>query len=267
MSPMLATVPRVFGQWSPIAARPPDAVFNEIFLVFIVLGTLVGVVVMGYMVWKAWQYRADGGKADGEDIDRPSLGEIPTGGSGGRKLFLSFGISTIIVVSLILWTYGALLTFESGPPDNPEAEPIEIEVTGFQFGWQFEYPNGHTTTSQLRVPEGRPIVLKVTSRDVMHNFGAPGLSLKVDAIPGQTTETWFIPDETGTYEAQCYELCGTGHSYMTANIQVMEPEAYQDWYESTENETESNGSADNQTAANGSATNQTTTQPMNETTS
>ena len=236
MLPTLATLAGVLRSFSPAAAQSPSAIFNEIFLVFIVLGTLVGVVVMGYMIWKAYEYRSGDGKGEELDVDRPQLGELPTGGDGGRKLFLSFGISTIIVVSLIIWTYGALLDVESGPTMPQDQEPVEIEVTGFQFAWQFEYPNGHTTTGQLRVPEDRPVVLKVTSSDVMHNFGIPGMSLKVDAIPGQTTETWFVAEEPGTYEAQCYELCGSGHSFMQANVIVMEQDAYEEWYASTQNQ-------------------------------
>jgi cytochrome c oxidase subunit 2 len=240
MALMLATLAGVFTGATPAAVRSPSAIFNDIFIVFVGLGTLVGVVVMGYMLWKAWQYRAGDGKGEGMDVDRPSLGELPTGGDGGRKLFLSFAISTIIVVSLIIWTYGALLAVESGPAvADTGQEPLEVEVTGFQFAWQFEYPNGHTTTNTLRVPEDRPVVLTVTSDDVFHNFGIPALSLKADAIPGQTTETWFVAEETGTHQAQCYELCGSGHSYMTAQVIVMEPDAYQDWYESTGNETAS----------------------------
>ena len=240
MFPMFATLVGSFAFPTPAAVKPPSVIFNEIFQVFVVLGTLVGIVVIGYMLWKAYEYRAGDGKGEGMDVDRPSLGELPTGGDGGRKLFLSFGLSTIIVVSLIIWTYGALLTVESGPPAaETQGEPVEITVTGFQFAWQFEYENGHTTTGTMRVPADRPVKLHVTSDDVFHNFGIPGMSLKADAIPGQTTETWFVAEEPGTHTAQCYELCGSGHSYMTAQVIVMEPSEYEEWYESTQNETAS----------------------------
>ena len=240
MFPTFATLGGVLRFLSPAAVESPSTIFNRIFLVFVVLGTIVGIVVMGYMIWKAYEYRADGGKGDGLDVDRPSLGELPTGGDGGRKLFLSFAISTVIVVGLIVWTYGALLTVEAGPAAaETQGDPVEVDVTGFQFGWEFEYENGHTTTGTLRVPADRPVKLEVTSADVFHNFGIPGMSLKADAIPGQTTETWFIAEEAGTtHQAQCYELCGTGHSFMTAEVIVMEPDAYEEWYESTSNETE-----------------------------
>jgi len=206
-------------------------VFRRIFNVFLGLGTLVGVVVVGYMLYNAVKYRDDGETDD--DEDRPTLGELPEGSGGGRKLFTSFALSMIIVVSLISWTYATLLFVESGPPDS---EAIGVEVTGFQFGWTFTYPNGHETTGVLRVPVDRSIQLQVTSRDVWHHFGVPAFRVKSDAIPGQTATTWMKADETGTYTARCYELCGAGHSYMTARVVVMPQDEYRAWYADTGNE-------------------------------
>ncbi|WP_416839827.1 cytochrome c oxidase subunit II [Haloferax sp. DFSO52] len=211
-------------------------VFENIFVVFLVLGTLVGIVVIGYMVYNAYKYRDGSGNGKDDPEDTPILGELPSGDSGGRKLATSFFMSMIIVVSLVSWTYLTLLYVEDGPSDQ---ESLNVEVEGYQFGWRFTYPNGHTTDGVLRVPADKPVRLTVTSADVFHNFGAPGLRVKTDAMPGQETETWFIGDETGTYTAQCYELCGTGHSFMKAEIIVMPPDEYEAWYENTSNESES----------------------------
>ncbi|WP_255196923.1 cytochrome c oxidase subunit II [Halorarius litoreus] len=210
-------------------------VFSQIFDVFLVLGTLVGVIVIGYMVYNAYIYR-DTGDGDDYDDDRPELGEIPTGGGKGGKLFLSFGLSAIVVVSLIGWTFGTLLYVEAAEPVESD-DAITVEVEGFQFGWSFTYPNGHQA-STLRLPADTPVKLEVTSRDVFHNFGIPELRVKTDAIPGQTTETWLITDEPAEYKAICYELCGTGHSFMQANVVVMEQQAYEEWYAGTTNSSE-----------------------------
>ncbi|WP_226022267.1 cytochrome c oxidase subunit II [Halomicrobium salinisoli] len=211
--------------------RTPEAVFERIFTVFLVLGALVGVVVVAYTVYNAYAYRDGSGNGDGAGVDRPEPGELPTGGGGGKKLFLSFGISAIIVLSLIGWTYTTLLYIEQGPDDRQAQEnAIEVDVEGFQFGWRFTYPNGQTN-STLTVPVNRMVVLNVTSTDVFHNFGAPELRVKTDAVPGQHTRTWFVARETGTYRAQCYELCGTGHSYMNADIRVVQQDRFRTWYD------------------------------------
>jgi cytochrome c oxidase subunit 2 len=228
-------VPPVVAQTGIIPRGTRVFVFRRIFDVFLLLGTLVGVVVISYMLYNAYKYREREDRPD-DDIDRPTLGELPQGGGKGKKLFTSFALSAVIVISLVAWTYGTLLFVENGPEQAEvvgQGDPIEIKVTGYQFGWRFEYPNGHETNGVLRVPEDRAIRLNVTSDDVFHNFGVTELRVKADALPGHGTQTWFEASETGTYTARCYELCGAGHSYMTAEVRVLEPGEYQQWYANT----------------------------------
>jgi cytochrome c oxidase subunit 2 len=219
--------------------RAPAEVFQRIFLVFLGLGTLVGTVVITYTLYNAYKYRYREGEDPAPDKDHPQMGELPKGGGKGKKLFLSFGLSAVIVLSLVAWTYGALVMVEEGPSAQAEGQfdSIDVDVTGYQFGWRFEYPNGHVEDSsaggKFYVPANTVINVSVTSDDVFHNFGIPELRIKSDAIPGQTNEAWFVAEETGTHQAACYELCGQGHSYMDAEVVVMEESEFQDWYQST----------------------------------
>jgi len=235
-----ATLVRWALQTSFVPRGARSEIFDQIYIVFLVLGTVVGIVVIAYMLHKAYKYRASARGTD-DGADRPEVGEIPSGGGGGRKLFVSFALSAIIVVSLITWTYFTLLYVEDPEPSADE-EPLEVRVVGHQFYWEFVYPNGHSEPGTLRVPEDRRIRLTVTSEDVFHNFGVPELRAKADAIPGQETTTWFVAEETGTYQANCYELCGSGHSYMSASVRVMEPGDYREWYANTTTD-ETNASA------------------------
>ncbi|MFC4359113.1 cytochrome c oxidase subunit II [Halobium salinum] len=231
--------------------RTPATEFEAIFRVFLVLGVLVGVVVLVYMTYNAVKFRAGGPNTAEGDADRPRLGELPTGSGGGRKLFLSFGLSAVIVLSLIAWTYSSLLYVEGDPPGD---DALDVEVEGYQWGWAFTYPNGYTD-STLRVPADRPVRLTLTSRDVFHNFGVPELRVKADVIPGQETDAWFVAEEPGTHTINCYELCGAGHSYMSADLVVMEPDAYETWYAGTDNSSEGSEPDGNETtSANGTTT-------------
>jgi cytochrome c oxidase subunit 2 len=231
--------------------RAPAEVFQRIFLVFLGLGTLVGTVVISYTLYNAYKYRYREDADPRPDADRPELGEVPEGGGKGKKLFLSFGLSAVVVLSLVAWTYGALVMVEDGGVAQAEGDvdSIDVRVEGYQFGWEFIYPNGHVEDSQaggkLYVPADTVVNLTVTSQDVHHNFGVPDLRVKSDAIPGQTTDAWFVAEETGTHTANCYELCGQGHSYMDAEVVVMEEAQFQDWYANTTgSETDSTNSTE-----------------------
>ncbi|SDR44725.1 cytochrome c oxidase subunit II [Natronobacterium texcoconense] len=207
-------------------------VFENIFLVFLGLGTLVGIVVVAYTLYNAYKYRDTEERDDGEDL--PSVGELPTGGKGGKKLFLSFGLSAIIVISLVIWTYSMLLYVEDPGLDNPSEEALEVDVEGFAFDWNYYYDNGLETSSVgsgdgMVIPADTPIMIDVTSTDVWHTFGISELRVKADAIPGESDETWFVAEEPGTYTAECFELCGPGHSDMESPVEVMSQDEYDQW--------------------------------------
>lgn len=229
-------------------SRTQVDVFSNLYLVFLGLGTVVGVIVISYTLYNAYKYRAEAddvegkydveSKPDEDGIARPQVGEVPTGQGkgGGKKLFMSFGLSAILVLGLVTYSYSLLLFVESTPQEQEDS--LEIEVTGVQFGWVYEYPNGHVQGQgePLRVPSDQTVVLNVTSGDVWHNYGISGLRAKADAIPGKHTSTWFHAEETGEYEAVCYELCGSGHSTMNGQVEVMDPDEFEEWYENTEGE-------------------------------
>lgn len=224
--------------------RSQADVFSEIFLVFLVIGTVVGVVVVTYTLHHVYKYRDTG--EDDSEFDAPQLGELPTGQGGGKskKLFLSFGLSAIVVISVVVYSYTLLLYVEEGPNSDIETEGeevLDIEVEAIQFGWVFEYPNGETSFDRMPVPEGddQVIRLHVTSGDVWHNFGVTELRIKADAIPGQTATTWFTAGEAGNeYLIECFELCGDGHSQMDGEIVVMEEDEFNEWYEGSDDEQE-----------------------------
>ncbi|WP_066419138.1 cytochrome c oxidase subunit II [Halorubrum aethiopicum] len=229
--------------------RAQAEVFDEIFLVFLTLGTLVGTIVVTYTLWNVYKYRDDGSEPKA-DFDAPTVGELPTGQGGpkAKKLFLSFGLSAIVVISLVVYAYGLLLYVEEGPDTSDEGD-IEILVEGYQFGWEYEYPNGHTTTGEMIVPADQRVDLNVTSRDVWHNFGSSELRIKSDAIPGEYSNVWFsvsseqVEKQGGeaTYRVECFELCGAGHSAMTGQITVLPQEEWEEWYAGTQSENASSG--------------------------
>jgi cytochrome c oxidase subunit 2 len=111
---------------------------------------------------------------------------------------------------------------------------LTINVTGHQFWWEIEYDDAVpgrrlTTANEIHMPVGRPVVLKVTSRDVIHSFWAPNLDGKRDLVPGITTAIWMQADRPAVYRGQCAEFCGKQHAHMAFEI-VAEPDAqFESW--------------------------------------
>lgn len=140
------------------------------------------------------------------------------------------------------------------------ADALRIEVMSKQFAWAFRYagPDGKfgrtdlkqindqggnpfgidekdpagkddITSASIKVPAGKPILLILRSRDVIHNFFVRELRLKQDIVPGMEIPFHFQADQIGVYEVPCSELCGLGHHQMRTTLEVMTPENFEKW--------------------------------------
>src|SRR5213080_4626988 len=85
------------------------------------------------------------------------------------------------------------------------------------------------TLGELHVPVNRPVIIELSSKDVIHDFFLADMRIAADAIPGSLIPMWFTPIKTGTYEVICGQLCGLGHSGMKGTLVVDTPADYQAW--------------------------------------
>ena len=81
----------------------------------------------------------------------------------------------------------------------------------------------------MHVPVDRPVIIELSSKDVIHNFALPHMRMAQDAIPGQIIPMWFKPIKKGSYEVVCGQLCGYGHYSMKGSFVVDDPAEYQAW--------------------------------------
>lgn len=111
------------------------------------------------------------------------------------------------------------------------ANRLEVKLEAAMWRWDFTYPNGVQATNELRVPAGKPIVLRMTATDVVHSFYLPDFRVKMDSVPGRVTYLWFYPEKTGEYLATCAEFCGMMHSKMIGKVIVVPPAEFAAWYD------------------------------------
>lgn len=174
----------------------------------------------------------------------------------------AIALTILVITGLIEWN-----KITAAPPDDSEV----IEIMGYQFAWKARYPGkdgqlgdydyrlidfqnefGMDFASnrkahddfiprELHIPKGKPVLLKIRARDVLHSVYLPHFRVKMDAVPGMPTQFWFkatktteeMREETGNpdfnYELACAELCGRGHFSMRMIVVVEEQEAYEQW--------------------------------------
>jgi cytochrome c oxidase subunit II len=108
------------------------------------------------------------------------------------------------------------------------ANAVEVKVTGHQWFFEFDYGKG-ITDQELVVEVGKPVVLRMTSEDVIHSFGLTEYRLKEDLIPGRITYLWFYPDEPKVTQVDCMEFCGTGHSQMATTVRALPKAEFDQW--------------------------------------
>jgi len=147
-----------------------------------------------------------------------------------------------------------------------ESEAVVLRLVGEQFAWNVHYPGPDgrfgrtdiklvtadnplgldrrdpdakddiTTINQMNLPVDRPILVHLTSKDVIHSLGLIEMRVKQDAIPGMTMPVWFIPNRIGEYEIACSQLCGLGHFRMRGFVTVQSAADFQKWYDDQEKE-------------------------------
>ena len=104
---------------------------------------------------------------------------------------------------------------------------LEIRVTGQQWLWRYDYPNGAFSFHRLVVPSDTTVALELVSADVVHGWNVPSLTGKAQAVPGKTNTVYFRADQEGTFSGRASVLSGQGYDSMEAEVDVVSPAEYE----------------------------------------
>jgi cytochrome c oxidase subunit 2 len=211
----IATAVAVLLPWLPtrasIEAGRIDAVIWMTIIISIVIFSIVGAV----MIYEIIRFRA---RPD-DDSDGPPI-------HGHTGLEITWTVIPLLIVTSIAIVSAVVLSRNG----NAGTNPLRVDVTAVQFEWTFTYPEAHgLTSSVLRLPKGRSVVLTISTKDVIHSFWVPNFGQKQDAVPGLHPELHITPDRLGTFPVVCVELCGLGHATMRSEAIVMQPAAFDKW--------------------------------------
>lgn len=204
--------------WFPTDAAAQAAPIDTLYDVLMIVSVPVFVLVVTVVLYSAWEFRLRPGQ---EKQDGPPI-------HGNTRLEVIWtAVPAILLVALCSYAYAVLRDIEDKKPNT-----LVVHVTGQQFAWRYAYPleGGRTLeTTSLVLPKDRPVLFKVRAVDVIHDFWVPAFRVKIDAVPGITTELRVTPEKLGRFPVVCAELCGLGHAVMRSTAWVVSPAAYDRW--------------------------------------
>ena len=188
---------------------------------------IVGVMTWGLILFAAIHYR------------RRHDDEIPVQTRYNLPMELLYTVAPVIVV-LVFFKFVIDTQGETPYDGKNQSGEHNITVVGQQWSWTFNYVedtalDGQTTVFETGTPEdpptlylpvGESVHFQLRSPDVIHSFWVPAFTYKLDIIPGRSNDFTMTPVREGTFEGRCAELCGTYHSRMLFNVQVVSAEEY-----------------------------------------
>ena len=190
-------------------AIPIDNLWNlEIAVISFLFALIIVPVLYSLFVF----HRRKGEIGEGEHIE------------GNNTLEITWTVIPLIVV--LIFAYIGTYTLGEVLAVDPNA--AEVNVTASQWKWVFTYPQGFTST-ELHLLVNQQVVLNMQSTDVLHDFWVPEFRVKQDILPGRITTYRITPDLIGKYTVMCAQLCGAGHTYMTAPVIVSSQADYESW--------------------------------------
>ena len=179
---------------------------------------------------------------------------------GVKSHFASYIEWTVAAIELVLIVAFAIPAWAARVDAFPkESEATVVRVVAEQFAWNVHYPGADgqfgrsdaklmsadnalgldrtdpagkddiTTINQLNLPVDKPVIVHLSSKDVIHSFSLIQMRVKQDAIPGESIPVWFTPTMTGDWEINCSQLCGLGHYRMRGFYSIKTQADYDTW--------------------------------------
>jgi cytochrome c oxidase subunit 2 len=205
-----------YGSESPFAPGSPFAAsIASLFGITLFICAVIGVGVALTIAYSLFAFRA---RADGDE---------PPQTSGNHRLEVVWTVIPIaIVIGLFVMSVRTMATSDPPADRNPD-----LVLVGHQWWWEARYPSGVVTANEIHIPTGKPLLVRLESADVIHDFWVPQLARKMDAVPGHPNFFWISADAPGSYGGTCAEYCGAQHAWMRILVVADAPGPFDAWQE------------------------------------
>jgi len=222
-----------FGAFEGKTSQGQDAF--KLWQGFFITGLGIGGIVFVLIIWAVFRYRR-------RSEEMPHQTQYHT----------LFEIAyTVIPIVVVLVLFAFVFVTENNITAISDKEHVTVDVTAFQWGWQFQYPQYgnvrvigiETQTPQMVVPAGETVRIFLRSDDVIHGFYVPQFNYSMYAQPGRTNQFDLNIMHTGTYRGQCTQFCGLYHSLMLFSVRAVTPGEFQAWTQQQESAQSSSNSS------------------------
>jgi len=172
-----------------------------------------------------------------------------------NMLFTGIWITGSIALNLLFWLHPTSADLEqmfAAQLPSANKNDLIVDVTARQWEWIFSYPQYHLTQTlnaagddELVIPDHKKVEFRLRSYDpfhtydieagVIHSFWIPAFGIKEDVIPGETRYEYIVANRTASYQTnpevrvQCAEVCGPGHPWMEAPINIVTASQFKSW--------------------------------------
>ncbi len=230
------------GEWSRVAmpegASDRSGPIIEFWQWTWIAAMIVGVLTWGLIFYAVFKFR------------RRSDDEVPVQTRYNLPMEILYTIAPVIVV-LVFFKY--VIDTQNDVSAQSEQPDHIVKVVGQQWSWTFNYVDDEVLGGEgdvencetsdtcvyhvgtpaeiptLYLPVGESVRFELSSPDVVHSFWVPAFSYKLDVVPGRDNAFEMTPTRQGTFVGKCAELCGTYHSRMLFNVEVVSDERYEEY--------------------------------------
>ena len=239
---LLLVAPAINADWFALnMTRGITDISNEVFELHMLIFWIcvaIGALVFAVMFYSMWAHTK-------------KKNPVPATFHENHKLEIAWTIIPFLI--LIAMAVPASKTLVKIYDD--EAGDVNIQVTGYQWKWQYKYleddvsffsnlstdpdeiynlvPKGENYLQEVDemvvIPAGKKVRFLITANDVIHSWWVPAFAIKQDAIPGFVNTAWTVVDTPGIYRGKCTELCGKNHGFMPIVVKAVEQDEYDLW--------------------------------------
>lgn len=246
-------MPQYYGWWLPADLSTHGAAIDRLILVIHIFMVVLFIGWCSFFIYLLFRFRQRAGQKAQHHVHHFKL---PT--------YLEVGVAVFEVILLAAFSFPIWHQYTQKPPD--ESKALHVRIIAEQFAWNVQYPGRDgkfgrrdvklvtpenpigldkddpfakddiTTINQLHIPVRTPVIVDLTSKDVIHSFFLPVMRIKQDVIPGQSMTVWFEATGAGDFEIACAQLCGLGHYRMKGYFVVETKDKFDTWFAEQEKE-------------------------------